>query len=182
MKFFLLGLIALAVLMLIAVRLFRGHTNKLISESSANAQGGTKENDDIAGLAIELEIEGKNALFVLLASDGSINRLGRGTLEEGESHLYIGRTDLAIFERVRSYITPEMRSHFGHALERQDIRGARCKLTLSWQFRGGSSNGMVMSYGSESEGVPDYVAQYVKAAVRETDPWYENFKRTAVQK
>ena len=36
-------------------------------------------------------------------------------------------------------------------------------------------------YGSESEGPPEHVRDLVRAAVRETNPWYEDFKRNVAK-
>jgi hypothetical protein len=50
-------------------------------------------------------------------------------------------------------------------------------LTIVFQFDDGSSNGFVFLYGAESEGPPREVADLVRASVRHTDLWHQNFKQ-----
>lgn len=186
MKFFLVSLVALAVIVLIAVRFFSGRISAEPPAASERppapgipgADPSVRKVADITALSITLDINEKPSLFILLSADGSINRLGTGTLENTERELFIGRTDPAIFEAVRSHVTEAMLQSRGQAFQHQNPRGAPCKLTLNFQFKDGTSGGFAFLYGSESEGMPEDVVDFVTAAARETDPWYENFKRT----
>jgi hypothetical protein len=187
MKFFLLALVALAIVVLIAVRFFRGRVPaepQAASEgprppASADAGAGTRKVSDIRALTIRLDINEKPSLFVMLAADGTVNRMGTGTLENTERELFIGRIDPAIFVAVRSHVTEAMLQILGQTFQNQNPRGAPCKLTITSQFQDGNSDGFAFLYGSESEGMPQDIVNFVTAAARETDPWYENFKRTA---
>jgi hypothetical protein len=174
MKFFLLGLIALTIFVLIGLRLSRG---RILVEASVPA--GARKVTDVGSIAITLDIETRRSLFVLLSADGATNRMGRGTLESTEHDLFIGRTDPAIFEALRSHLTEAMLQRVGQTFRHQNPRGAPCKLTLSFRFNDSTSGGFVFLYGADSEGPPSDVAGFVTAAVRQTDSWYENFKQTA---
>lgn len=189
MKYLLVGLIALAVIVLIAVRFLRGRfpaeptatsgVPPAPDISSTNADSGTRKTGDVAALSINLDVNEKSSLFILLSADGTINRMGTGTLGNTEHELFIGRTDPAIFEAVRSHVPERMLQSLGQRFQHQNPRGTPCKLTISFQFKDGTLDGFAFLYGSESEGVPNEVADLVTAATHETDPWYENFKRTA---
>ena len=168
MDFFLVSLVALAIIVLSAVRFFSG---RIPAEPPAAS--------DITALSITLDINEKPSVFIPLSEDGSINRMGTGTLENTERELFIGKTDPAIFEAVRSNVTEAMLQIRGRAFQHQNPRGAPCKLTLNFQFNDGAGGRVTLLYGSESEGVPKDVVDLVTVAVHETDPWYENFKRTA---
>ena len=205
MQFFLAGLVALAILVLLAVRFMRGRfptdpttappkppsaivvgagksfeIGALKSQSAAVA--GARNSSDIGALAITLDVNRKPSLFLMLAADGTINRMGSGTLEDSGGQLFVGQTDPAIFETVRSHLTEAMLELLGKTFQDQNRRGVPCKLTLTFQFKDGTWNGFGFLYRSESEGMRKDVADYVTAAVRGTDPWYENLKRTAVEK
>jgi hypothetical protein len=180
MKVYLIGLVALAVGVLIVVRLLRGRVPPEPNAASTEPRdsAAARKASDVRGFTITLDIDGKPSLFVLLGADGSINRLGTGTLENKESELFIGLTDPAIFEPVRSHLTDAMlQATIGQTFQDQHQRGRPCKLTLTFQFKDGTSNGFVFLYGSESEGPPREVADFVRLAVQQTDPWYEDFKR-----
>lgn len=191
MQILLMALVLLAIFVLIAVRFFRGRIPAEptvasgeppapgVTSPSASVDPNAIEMADIAALAITLDVDERPSLFILLSADGSINRMGSGTLEDTDHELFVGRIDPAIFEAVRSHLTAAMLQRLGQVFQSQNTRGVACKLELNFQFRDGTSNGLGFLYGSESEGMPRDVADFVTAAVHETDPWYENFKRTA---
>jgi hypothetical protein len=143
---------------------------------------GARNSSDIGALAITLDVNRKPSLFLMLAADGAVNRMGSGTLEDSGGQLFVGKTDPAIFETVRSHVTEAMLELLGKTFQDQNRRGVPCKLTLTFQFKDGTWNGFGFLYRSESEGMRTEVADYVTAAVRQTDPWYENCKRSAAEK
>ena len=128
---------------------------------------------DVHDLLIDLEVNADRLLFILLSADGSINRIGSGNFKDKNRDMFIGVTDPAIFERMRSHLTEAMLQSLGHSFQRQNLRGAPCKLTLMFQFNDGTSGRSEYLYGSESEGPPSDVVDFVKAAVRETEGWYQ---------
>ena len=170
MKYFLLGLVVLAIGALIVVRALRG---KVSTEPLG------RRTSDIAAFSITLDVSEKPSLFVLVSSDGTINRMGTGTLENTEQELFIGKGDPAIFKAVRGHFTEAMRQLSGQTFESTALRGTPCKLTITFQFKDGTSSGFAFLYGSESAGMPEDIAEFVRAAVRETHPWYAKFKQDA---
>jgi hypothetical protein len=124
-------------------------------------------------MMVNLEVDGKPSLFVVLSADGSINRVGDGTAESQHPDMFIGKTDTAIFEKVRSHLTDSMLQSLGHSFRRQNPRGAACKLTLMFQFNDDKSAAVEYLYGAESQGPPKEVADFVRTAARETEEWYQ---------
>lgn len=61
---------------------------------------------DISLIRIELDINNKQSLYILLAKDGSISRLGHGHIDEPDQTLYIGETEEPLFEQLLSRISP----------------------------------------------------------------------------
>jgi len=173
MGLLLLSLSALAIVALIASRVY---ATRLRSREFAAC---ARKIADVSGFSVALEVNGKNALFILLAADGSINRMGTGTLDNAEQELFIGITDNAVFETVRSLLTAEMWQYLGRTFQSPNPRGAPCKLTILVQCKDGTSNGCAFCYGADSQGPPKFVADFAIGAVRETDVWYEDFKRAA---
>jgi hypothetical protein len=87
-------------------------------------------------------------------------------------------TDPAIFQAARAHLSTEVFQFLGSTFQMKNPVGTSCKLTIVFQFNDNSSNGLVFLYGAESEGPPTEVADFVRAAVRQTDPWYDIFKRS----
>jgi len=189
MKPFLIGLIVFAIAALVVVRLLRnwGRPGEARSrlrqprlmDGLSVPPAGTRYLQ-IQKISIALDVEDKRALFILLASDGTINRMGTGALENAEHGLYIGRTSTAMFEKVRSFLNDTLLEHMG-SYDLKDKQGAQCRLNIGLQFADGTENGFLFLYGADSMGPPTPIADLVKEAIRATDSWYENFKRTAAK-
>ena len=167
MKIFVITLAALAVVVIIVVRLLRGRFPRA---------------SDIRAFTISLDVEKKPALFILMSDDGSINRMGKGTTDDAERELFIGKTDPAIFKSVCSHLTRRMLKSVGQGHQMLQPLGVPCELTITFKFKDGTSNGIGFAYGAESEGPPNDVAEFVATAVAKTDPWYEEFCRNALRR
>ena len=181
MNIFLIVLAALAIAVIIAVRLLRG---RLPTDTAGQTKIPTPSAkvSKIQAFTISLEIDKQPSLFLLLSDDGAINRMGSGTADSTERDLFIGKTDPGIFETACSQLTKEMLQNLGQGYQALEPRGASCELTITFKFKDGNSNGMAYRYGSESDGPPKDVADFVIAAVRQTDPWYEEFRRNALRR
>src|SRR5215469_9328665 len=97
-------LFALAIVVLVSLR-FYSHRLRL---QAANQAANLKAIADVSGILVFLDIDDKRSLFVLVGEDGSINRMGSGTLDTTEQGLFIGKTDPGVFAAVRSHLTEAM--------------------------------------------------------------------------
>jgi len=129
---------------------------------------------DIHDIVVGLDVDSKPLLFILVGADGSINRIGSGNFQNKNLDMFIGMTDPAIFEGVRSQVTEEILQDLGRRFKLgQEVRGAPCKLTLFIRFNNGKTDAAEYLYGSESQGPSSYVANFVRAARRESEEWYQ---------
>jgi hypothetical protein len=135
--------------------------------------------NDITRIWIRLTIDGNSALFLALTSDGNITRQGSGTLGTLNSQLFIGLANPDIFHDLRKQIGPELLSWFGKGLEDPNPRGKVCELKIQLLYAEGKEVATVFRYGAESLGPPPEMADFVTAAVRATDPWFERFQAMA---
>ena len=133
----------------------------------------TKES--IKGIFVELEIDGKPSLVILLADDGLVNRLGSGTVDNTERDLFIGRANEPLFAQLRDKVQPEWLSHPG-AYDVPEKVGRTCELRIILKASASPEFGLRFRYGSESQGPPGDICQFVAEAVRLTDSWYEEQK------
>jgi hypothetical protein len=130
----------------------------------------------VTGIFITLKVEDEQALFVLLSSDGTVNRAGTGSDENVENDLFIGRTSPEMFEALKSRIRPEaLQWEGGYAAP--DPAGQTCELTVGFMHNDDSESGCRFRYGSESQGPPEELCDLVMAAIEITNPWYEEQKR-----
>jgi hypothetical protein len=123
---------------------------------------------------ISLNVARSNVLYVLLHSDGTVNRFGTpnkdltGPEPNGQVERTIGRTDKPLLQQLLSTTTPELVALQGkHVL---DAAGSLCELLVRVQV--GDRGGVFQyRYGSSSAGPPAPLAAFVKRAVELTDGW-----------
>ena len=133
----------------------------------------TKES--IKAIFVDLEVNGKTSLFVLLADDGCVNRIGTGTADNTERDLYIGLAKEPLFEQLRDMVQPDWMSLQGE-YDVPEKEGLPCTVTIRFDCGAGQEAGWRFRYGPESDGPPDDISEFVAEAVRLTDPWYEHQK------
>ena len=127
-----------------------------------------------------LKINNNTALFILLADDGTMNRMGDGSLTNDDHQMFIGiNREQPLFSRFVSRISPEMLKEQG-AYELPNRKGAECELTLLLGYRGSDRTaGFKFVYGAESQGPPRDISDLVRYAAELTAPWHEEQKRMA---
>ena len=100
----------------------------------------TKES--IKAIFVELEIDGKQSLAVLLADDGLVNRLGTGAVDNTERDLFIGRANEPLFAQLRDKVQPEWMLHPG-AYDVSEKAGRTCTLRIILQPSAGPELGLL---------------------------------------
>jgi hypothetical protein len=131
---------------------------------------------EIKAIFLSLEVGGEKTLFILLSEDGTINRMGNGQLSYPDREsLYMGRTTEPLFAKLRSHLTDDMLRYMGRYDAPKKV-GEVCCFKIGLQFADGSANGFEIDYGSESDGRPQELVDFLHAALDVTDPWYRTFQ------
>jgi len=133
----------------------------------------TQTAKEVVTILIVLEVGGRQALFVLLSSDGCINRIGSGLVDASDRNMFIGQTGPELFYQLRSKLTPGVFHFLGQRLAAPNPVGERCELTVSLVYDDGSEAASAWRYGSESQGPHPEVVEFVKQAIRITEPWFQ---------
>jgi hypothetical protein len=138
----------------------------------------TRGSLNISGILVTLHIGQQQALFVMLGADGSINHMGTGSLNNTDQDLFIGKVGPELFEGLRSKVTDELLQWLGKYAD-PSPQGEVCNLTIG--FKQGDDQELMShwQYGSESQGPPPEICNFVVAAVEATDPWFEQQKAMA---
>ena len=133
--------------------------------------------EQLAHVVITLDIAGRPALFVGLSEDGSIRRMGTGSVSNTERDLYIGDGQSELFASFMEQVPEEIFSACGR-YELPARQGADCLLTILFGTKSEPPVGVGFEflYGAESEGPPDDICRLVRAAVELTGPWFQQFK------
>lgn len=126
---------------------------------------------DINKILISMKAGEKTILFIVLSSDGMINRIGDGTLESEDSAMYAGLTSERLLEKLMEIIPEDITPYVG-VYKSNDIKGSQCELSIMF----GTNKEEVESkfnYGSESSGPPREISEIVKASVNLTENWWQ---------
>jgi len=132
------------------------------------------------GILVGLDIGGRQSLFIMVCSDGSINRLGTGAENNSENEMYMGKVGPELFGCLAAKITPQLLQWFGRGIAADPApKGKLCKLKVGLKREDGKETWSYWQYGTQSLGPPPEIREFVIAAVDATDSWYQNFKRNS---
>lgn len=131
---------------------------------------------EVSGVLVMLEVGERQALLIRVGKDGTIHRLGTGSLDRIETDRYIGTTSPETFERLAGKITPELLHWCGQSRTHPAPRGERCELVVAFKRADGSETMMAWQFGSLSKWPPPEVLDFVDAALEATRPWYDEQK------
>jgi hypothetical protein len=131
---------------------------------------------DLDACFIKIEHGGDPVLFILLARDGSINRMGDGTPSSAGDTLYIGVVNEPWFDQLMEVVPVELFRYIGR-LELEDREGIDSTLSVIFQHKDGRVLPFEVLFGSESGGVPLELQTILRRALELSDAWW-NDERT----
>lgn len=134
---------------------------------------------DYKATTITLTIEEEQSLAILLHKDGTINRKGNGTYTI-DNNFYMGIQQENLLEELLTTVTLEFEQYFDRIYDLPDRKGKTCTLEIILSTDT-ENTVMCFVYGSESMGPPKPVIDYVKEALKLTDPWFKEQQRMVVQ-
>ncbi|HLZ35095.1 MAG TPA: hypothetical protein VKP13_13855 [Nitrospira sp.] len=138
--------------------------------------------EDVTGVAVSLKVADDLSLFALLAADGSINRMGTGTIDNAEKEMCIGVIDdPKAFQNLRAQISPDLFKWVGGRAD-PSPRGKICELMIGLFLPNKEERMIFFKYGSKSIEPPPEIKRLVLAMVEVTNPWYEQFKAGIAKK
>lgn len=139
----------------------------------------TMPTEQYIGMMVTLKVEGEHSLFIMLGADGAIKRMGTGAVDNDEFDMHIGKTGPGLFQSLIPYITSEFCQWLGQALSDKTPKGKNCELVVGLMLSDGEEKIMQWHYGSESQGPPPEVCNFVVAIVDATEPWFNEQKAMA---
>ena len=109
--------------------------------------------DDVSAVFITMHVEDQQVLFILLAADGAVNRMGTGAENNRENKLFIAQSSSNMFEALKAKIHPETSQWEGGYADPAP-KGKACQLTVGFMKNDGNESVCKFQYGSESQGSP----------------------------
>jgi hypothetical protein len=127
--------------------------------------------DKLDNCLVSLDVGNKNALFIVLAKDGTICRRGNGNPNK-DLELLKGTSELEHFQAFMMTVSEDI-LQFSGFFEQTPIVGRPCKLMIVFSGPHGEEAGFKVEYGEDSQGPPADIVEMLINAVKLTDPWYE---------
>jgi len=134
------------------------------------------EEQAILGVLVMLEVGGRQAFLLRLGADGTIHRLGDGSIEKLERDRFIGSVDPDVFREVAGRVSPGLLSWCGQSRSHPAPRGEICDLVIAFKHSDGRERTTAWRYGTHSKWPPEEVLGFVEDVVRATEPWYREQK------
>lgn len=125
----------------------------------------------ISMVSISLVINEKSSLFLMMGSDGLVNRQGAGEEDSNDARLFIGQVNRSLFTDLIGGFRDEVLLNPGTFVI-DEIVGKKCLLSIGFSS-GADEVNFKFEYGTDSEGPPGEICDFVERAVELTDPWYE---------
>jgi hypothetical protein len=133
---------------------------------------------DLNTCFITLKYGDRLILVVLLAREGSINRMGDAT-SKADDTWYIGKVQEPLFDQLLEVVPDDLFQYAGR-LEIPDRRGIDCELAVVFLHKDGRAVPFEILFGSETQDVPTELLDIVSRAMELTDPWWKKQPGQAV--
>ena len=128
----------------------------------------------IERIQIVLQTDNLLLLNILMSSDGMVQRLGSGDLDNVEHELICDTIENCCFQELLKSLPKDFFESVG-SYNDPNLQGERLGLSIL-VIVGGQEYCFQIVYGSKSEGPPDDVVSFVTTAKRLTESWYQQLK------
>ncbi len=128
--------------------------------------------DKLDKCLVSLDVGDHNALFIVMAKDGTICRKGNGN-PAANMEMLKGNSDLGHYEAFMMTVNEEW-FIFSGPIEQIPMVGQPCKLLVVFSGPNGEEAGFKVTYGADSLGPPKEVTEMLINAVKLTDGWYDS--------
>ena len=134
----------------------------------------TLDKKDIQQILISFDVNGENDFSLMISREGSINRRGK-TDKPGKNFFIMGKGNPEMFLTILKGLQDEWLAWVGR-YEYPDPKGDTCHLSISLSGEG-VDTGLAFQYGSQSEGPPEEIVQWVEQALEITEPWLQDQRK-----
>jgi hypothetical protein len=140
---------------------------------------------DVTTCLLTVDYDGERALVIVLARDGSINRMGDGRplTPQTDSTLYIGVVEEPLLDRLMEVIPDAFVGLSGRYDEPSKRRGIVGECHIVYGFADGRVSALEVVWGADKQSLPAelyaYLSVLIGKAIEVTDPWWKAQPRPA---
>jgi hypothetical protein len=147
----------------------------------SNIQKTNVDKNQFTALTLEVDISNKNCLAILLARDGTINRVGSGIVDSTDKDFFMGMTTEKLFDNLMETVSGDLMAYCNQAPPTCDTTRQICKVKFSFSGITSGIGGEYCINGTVND-LPKPIKEYIANAIKITGPWYQLQKHLLKEK
>jgi hypothetical protein len=132
--------------------------------------------ENLESIQISLDANKRTYVYIRLSEDGTINRMGNGSVHETQPVMIAGRVSTPVFRSFMDQLSDHVFDRFGDLMAPGPWKGDPGKLTFVFRVKTGEVFSVSFSYGLESVGPPQVYRDAIVTALKLTEDWYQREK------
>ncbi|MDW3649081.1 MAG: hypothetical protein R8P61_18575 [Bacteroidia bacterium] len=135
---------------------------------------------EIENVHISLVVNEEQVLALRVSKSGALNRMGDGSDDPKMRLMFMKRIEEPLFDRLMEILSLDLLSMVGRYTF-PDPKGDITQLLITLEGEKDTETGYEFVYGSDSEGPPEEIIDFVEYAVELSDPYWEDFLSRKLQ-
>ena len=135
---------------------------------------------EIENVHISLVVNEEQVLALRVSKNGALNRMGDGSDDPKMRLMFMKRIEEPLFDRLMEILSVDLLSMVGRYTF-PDPKGDHTQLLITLEGDNEAETGFEFVYGSDSEGPPEEIIDFVEYAVELSDPYWEDFLSKKLQ-
>ena len=135
---------------------------------------------EIKHVHISLKVKDEQILAIRFSQNGALNRMGDGSDDPRMRLMFMKKVDEPLFDRLMEILSLDLLSMVGRYTY-PNPKGDLTQLLVTLEGDEDSETGYEFIYGSDSEGPPEEIIEFVEYAVELSDPYWEDFLSRKLQ-
>ena len=135
---------------------------------------------EIENVHISLVVNEEQVLALRVSKNGALNRMGDGSDDPKMRLMFMKRIEEPLFDRLMEVLSVDLLSMVGRYTF-PDPKGDLTQLLITLEGDNDIETGFEFVYGSDSEGPPEEIIDFVEYAVELSDPYWEDFLSKKLQ-
>ena len=135
---------------------------------------------EIENVHISLVVNEEQVLALRVSKNGALNRMGDGSDDPKMRLMFMKRIEEPLFDRLMEVLSVDLLSMVGRYTF-PDPKGDLTQLLITLEGDNEAETGFEFVYGSDSEGPPEEIIDFVEYAVELSDPYWEDFLSKKLQ-
>ena len=135
---------------------------------------------EIENVHISLVVNEEQVLALRISKNGALNRMGDGSDDPKMRLMFMKRIEEPLFDRLMEILSVDLLSMVGRYTF-PDPKGDLTQLLITLEGDNDTETGFEFVYGSDSEGPPEEIIDFVEYAVELSDPYWEDFLSKKLQ-